>query len=97
MSLRQQVAHNLAETCVFGALNDSYGVSVERATDKSGKNHWSVLFCKARILDGVIRIYSERYILITWTGMGDRNGSYIARSEIEAKEFLLQKFIKPLL
>ncbi len=85
------------ETCIFGALNDSYGTSCERAVDSKGKPHWSVLFCKARLLDGVIRVYSERFILITWQGLGERNGKHVARSESEAKEFLVNRFVKAFL
>lgn len=96
VSPRQQVALNLMDTCFFGSLNDSYGTSCEKATDSKGKAHWSVLFCKARVLDGVIRVYSEGYILITWQGMGERNGKYVARSEHDAKTFLISRFIRPL-
>lgn len=97
MSQRNEIAQNLAETCIFGNLSDSYGVSCQRATDKKGKAHWSVLFCKARILDGVIRVYSPNFILITWqTAIRDleRNGSKVCRSEWEAKEFLVDTFVK---
>ncbi len=94
LSLRGEVAQNLAETCIFGALNDSYGVSCEKTVDSKGKSHWSVLFCKARVLDGVIRVYSESYILITWQGLGERNGKFVARSERAAKEFLINHFVK---
>lgn len=97
ISARQQVALNLADTCMFGDLNDSYGVSCERATDSKGKAHWSVLFCKARVLDGVIRVYSEGFILITWQGLGERSGKKVCRSEFEAKEFLVNYFIKRLM
>lgn len=97
MSPRQQVAQNLADTCIFGGLNDSYGVSVERAKDQKGKEHWSVLFCKARITDGVIRVYSPGFILITWqTAIRDlpRNGRQVCKSEAEAKEFLVKNFVR---
>jgi len=97
MSPRQQVAQNLAETCIFGGLDDSYGVSMVKATDKKGKPHWSVLFCKARILDGVIRVYSPGFIMISWQ-TAIRNlpskGMQVFRGEIEAKEFLINTFIK---
>lgn len=94
LSLRGEVAQNLADTCIFGGLNDSYGVSCQRDTDKKGKTHWSILFCKARVLDGVIRVYSERFILITWQGLGERNGKYVAKSEHDAKTFLVNHFVK---
>ena len=94
LSLRGEVAQNLADTCIFGNLNDAYGVSLEKAVDSKGKSHWSVLFCKARVLDGVIRVYSERFIMITWRGAGAQNGKFIAKSEAEAKDFLVNNFIK---
>jgi hypothetical protein len=97
MSLRQQVAQNLAETCIFGGLNDSYGVSLQKATDKKGKQHWSVLFCKARILDGVIRIYSPGFIMISWqTAIRTlpEKGMKVFKNEYEAKDFLVNTFVK---
>ena len=97
MSQRQQVAQNLAETCIFGGLNDSYGVSIDRATDKKGKPHWSVLFCKARILDGIIRVYSPGFIMISWqTAIRDlpSKGMRVFKAEHEAKEFLVNSFIR---
>ena len=98
MSPRQQVAQNLADTCTFGDLNDSYGVSVAKATDQKGKPHWSVLFCKARITDGVIRVYSPGFILITWqTALRDlpHNGKQVCKSEAEAKDFIVKNFVRP--
>lgn len=97
MSPRQQVAQNLADTCMFGDLNDVYGVSVEKSTDKGGKAHWSVLFCKARVLDGAIRVYSPNFIMITWqTAYRDlpAKGKEVFRSEAAAKEFLIKSFVK---
>lgn len=96
ISLRQQTAINLASTCIFGALNDSYGVSVEKDTDSRGRAFWSVTFCKARVLDGIIRVYSPSFIFITWQGMGERDGKYVARSEHGAKTFISNRFIKEL-
>ena len=99
MSPRQQVAQNLADTCVFGGLDESRGVSVEKTTDKGGREHWSVLFAKARTLDGVIRVYSPGFVLVQWQGALARatdlplRGSQVCRSESEAKEFLTAHFI----
>ena len=99
VSPRQQVANNLADTCVFGGLNESYGVSIEKAVDKGGKEHWSVLFAKARTLDGVLQVYSPNFILVTWRGALARvtdlplQGSQVCRSESEAKQFLTSHFI----
>jgi hypothetical protein len=94
-SEREQIAHNLADTCVFGGLNESYGVTCEKATNAKGKTYWSVTFAKARTLDGAIQVYSPTFILITWqTANRDlpSKGRVVAKSEGEAKE-LLQKFV----
>jgi hypothetical protein len=97
ISPRQQVARNLADTCVFGGLTDSYGVNVTKSADGKGKEYWSVTFCKARVLDGEIRVYSPNFILITWQTafrtMAPR-GREVFRSEYTAKEFLVKNFIK---
>ena len=93
-SSRQLIAERLADFCIKGNLNDCYGVNVTRVAPDKGKTHWSVLFCKARRLDGCIRIYGERFILVKWQGMGTREGSQICTSENEAKLFLTG-FINP--
>ena len=97
MSIRQQVAQNLADTCVFGALNDAYGVSVDKVTDPKGKTYWSVLFCKARILDGVIRVYSPNFIMVKWQSADSSmaaTGQEVFRDEYSAKAFIVKNFIK---
>lgn len=94
-SEREQIAHNLADTCVFGGLNESYGVNCIKATNAKGKTYWSVTFAKARTLDGDIQVYSPTFILVRWqTAIRDlpAKGSIVAKSEAEAKE-LLQRFI----
>lgn len=98
-SIRQEVAQNIADTCTFGNLNESYGVSCEKSTDKKGKTHWSVLFAKARNLDGVVRVYSPTFILISWQGATAKaaglpfEGRQVCRSEAEAKAFLINHFV----
>lgn len=96
ISPRQQVAQNLSDTCVFGGLNDSYGVSMQKEEDK-GKSFWSVTFCKARVLDGVLRVYSPNFVLIRWqTGYRDieGRGSEVFRSERAAKDFIVKNFVR---
>jgi hypothetical protein len=97
VSPRQQVARNLSDTCVFGGLTDSYGVNVTKTKDGKGKEYWSVSFCKARVLDGEIRVYSPNFILVSWqTAYRDMaaKGNEVFRSELLAKEFLMKHFIK---
>jgi hypothetical protein len=99
MSIRQEVAQNIADTCVFGQLNESYGVSCERATDQKGKSHWSILFAKARTLDGVVRVYSPSFILISWQGAAASaaglpfQGRQVCKSEADAKAFIVKNFV----
>lgn len=96
MSIRQEVAQNLADTCKFGGLDDSYGVIVSKAEDTK-KTYWNVTFAKARILDGNIKVYSPSFILITWqTAIRDlaARGREVFRSESEAKAFLQRTFIR---
>jgi hypothetical protein len=95
MSPREQVAEALMETCVFGGLTDAYGVIKARST-ANGKTYWSVTFCKARDLDGVIRIYSERFILIQWKTRYKslpHTGQQKFISERQAKDFMCLHFI----
>ncbi len=95
MSPRQQVAQNLADTCVFGGLNDSYGVSLAKSEEK-GKSFWSVTFCRARFLDGVIKVYSPNFILIKWQGRVANlpaRGQEVFRSEASAKDFIISNFV----
>lgn len=97
ISPRQEVAQALADTCMFGGLDDSYGVIMNKTEERS-KTFWSITFAKARILDGVIKVYSPNFIQIKWqTAIRDlpRNGSEVFRSESAAKLFLQDNFIKP--
>jgi hypothetical protein len=99
MSPRQQVAVALADTCVCGDLNESYGVSVVKTKDGKGKDHWCVTFAKARYLDGLIKVYSPGFILIKWMGAAAKvsglafDGSMLCRSEHEAKDFIINHFV----
>lgn len=93
MSPREQVAHDLADTCTFGGLNESYGVQVTKS-EENGKNFWLVTFARARTLDGLIRVYSPVFIQVKWQGPSGR-GSEVLRSPAAAKAFLTSKFIQP--
>ena len=96
ISLRQQVALNLADTCTFGGLNESYGVNVAKQADKSNKSYWGITFAKARILDGNIRVYSPTFILVEWQTairVLPNKGREVFRTEAAAKQFLTEAFI----
>ena len=92
-SEREQVAQDLADTCVFGGLNESYGVLTSKQTDAKGKSYRSVTFARNAILDGCIKVYSPGFILITWqTAIRDlpSKGREVCKSPHEAKQFLMR-------
>lgn len=90
MSVREQVAANLVDTCVCLGLNESYGASYCKATSKAGKTYWSVCFAKARTLDGAIEVYSPAFIVIKLQGY--KKGREVFRSEYDAKAYLIRTF-----
>jgi hypothetical protein len=95
ISQRQQVAQNLADLCVFGGLNDSYGVSIKKTTDPKGKSYWAVTFCKARFLNGHISVYSPYFIFISWQALDSNyKGREVLKNETAAKDFITDRFIK---
>jgi hypothetical protein len=96
MSPRESVAHELADTCRLGGLNESYGVNVDKVEDGL-RSYWNVTFAKNRILDGVIRVYSPNFILVKWqTAIRTipRKGSQRFADTQEAKSFITQTFIQ---
>jgi len=96
-SPRHQVAENLADTCIFGGLNDSYGVNISKGRSKNNKEYWGVTFCKARVLDGAIEVYSPNFIVIVWqTAYRDMaaKGRELFKSEAAAKTFITKNFIR---
>lgn len=89
ISPRHAAALRICDTLQCLGLNDAYGIQMERAVDKKGKQHWSILFCKARTVDGVVRVYSDRFIMIT---IQQRNGAEKFTSPREAQVWLIQQF-----
>jgi hypothetical protein len=91
VSPRQQAALRIQDTLRCLELDDSYGISMERAVDKKGKSHWSILFCKARTVDGVVRVYSERFIMII---IQQRRGAEKFTGVHEAQAWLVREFAR---
>ena len=97
MSPREEAAQDLLEVCIFGGLSDGPGALKTKGEDSKGKSYWSVTFCKARELDGEIKVYSERFILITWnTAYRDlpKSGREVFKSVHDAR-FFMRNFIRP--
>lgn len=98
MSVRRQVAENLADTCICGGMDDSYGVSVTKQKNKGGKEYWGITFAKAAVLDGIIEVYSPSFIVVAWqTAIRDMaaRGREVFKSEMDAKLFLTKSFVRP--
>lgn len=96
MSARAAVAENILQLC-YSRLNDSYGASMDKRTDKNGKSYYSISFCKARTVDGLVRVYSPSFILVKWqTAFRDmpHTGSQVFRSFVDAEEFIRESFIR---
>lgn len=91
-SPRHQAALMIQDTLQCLGLDDSYGISMQKAVDKKGKNHWSILFCKARTVDGLVRVYSDRYVMITIQQRGGR--AEIFRSARDAQVWLVKEFAR---
>ena len=99
-SIREEVADALADTCIFGGLNESYGVIKSKETSNGQRTYWSVTFAKARTLDGHIRVYSPTFIWVGWEGALAKarglefRGNKVFKSEHEAKSFIIGNFVK---
>lgn len=95
-SPRQDVAQELVETIMFGGLDEVYGCNMSKETDNKGKSYYSVSFCKARNLDGVVKVYSPKFVLVKWqTQYRDMpaKGQQVFKNVWDAKSFL-QKFVR---
>jgi hypothetical protein len=90
-SPRHQAALRICDTLQCLGLDDSYGIQMERAVDKKGKQHWSILFCRARTVDGVVRVYSDRFIMIT---IQQRRGAEKFTSPRDAQSWLVREFAR---
>ena len=89
-SPRHEAALRISDTLQCLGLDDCYGISMERAIDKKGKSHWSILFCKAGTVDGLIRVYSDRFIQIT---IQQRRGAERFTSVHDAQRWLIREFV----
>jgi len=88
-SPRHEAALRIADTLQCLGLDDCYGISMERTADKQGRQHWSILFCKARTIDGIVRVYSDRYIQIV---IDQRRGAQRFTSYLDAQRWLVREF-----
>jgi len=94
---RRLAVDELTETLKFGGLDDAYGIQETKQTDAKGKSYYNVLFCKTKVLDGAINVYSDRFILVKWmTQFRDmpQKGQEVFKSVASAKKFIQDKFVR---
>jgi hypothetical protein len=94
---RRLAVDELTETLQYGGLDEVCGVQESKETDPKGKTYYNLLFCKARLIDGAIKVYSDRYIVVKWiTQFRDiaPNGQEVFKTVYEAKRFIQEKFVR---
>ena len=94
MSSRSDVADKIAETLVELGLNDSYGVNVGKADNNKC---YHVTFCKARVLDGAVKFYGPKFVLVSWmTAFRDmpHKGTEKFSSVDAAVKFIKESFVR---
>ncbi|MCX7592625.1 MAG: hypothetical protein N2235_02475 [Fischerella sp.] len=96
MDTRQQIAADLVEFFVAKNLAQVYGSEIGQGTNKIGRTYYTVTFCRAYKLDGVVNIYGPNFIQIKWQGAArdlGRRGSEVFRSVADAEKFLWAHFV----
>lgn len=90
MSIREDLANDFASFLGKLKLNDSYGINVTK-----NKTFYSVTFCRARSVDGEVRIYGPKFIqirFITAIKTLPHKVSEVFRDPQLAKDFLKECF-----
>lgn len=91
-SERQQIAQRFAVFIVENHLANPFGGDVSQSSDKK---YYGVLFSRPRLLDGFVRVYSPKFILVEMTGPAARLGSSrVFESEKDATDFLRLAFVE---
>jgi hypothetical protein len=87
MSPREEVQQEIRDTLFFLGLNEVYGILESKENDNKGRSYRSLTFCRASTVDGIVRVYSPRFIMIKWNQYQD-----VFRSVSEAKLYLQRCF-----
>lgn len=93
VSPRQRVALEILDTIRCCDLDQVYGGSIERSVDEKGKGCWVLTFCRARTVDGIVRVYGDHFIQVKYT-RGSRKVSEIFRTAYDAKAYLVNTFVQ---
>lgn len=76
-------------------LDEVYGLVRGDGVSKAGRKFKSVTFCKARILDGAVDVYSPAFMVVSWqTAIRTmpHRGSRVCKSLDELRTFLTDSF-----
>ena len=88
---RQDLVDSVRETLEDLGLDDSYGI-----TETEHGKYAALTFCKARILDGEVRVYGPKFTYIKWiTGIRNlpHEGKIVIRDFEKVAEFLKMAFV----
>ena len=88
MSARQEIANRIAEKICEWRLTNPFGGEVS----KSG-NYYGILFAIPRYLDGFVRVYGPRWILVETQGPMAHYGNRVFESEANAIAFIKAAFV----
>lgn len=81
MSERAQIAERIAETIRELGLTNPFGGDVSRP---EGQRYYGILFARPRTLDGLVRVYGPKFILVETSQTGQEK----FESEAEAVAFI---------
>ena len=96
MSARSELAEKIGKELIELGLNEVYGVMVGKSNE-GGKPHYSINFCQARYTDGVVKVYSPKFILVKWqTAFRDmpNRGQEKFDNEESAINFIKASFVR---
>jgi hypothetical protein len=94
MSVREKLSMDMINFLNENGLNEVYGV-IEGYGEN--KKYRCLTFCKARVLDGEIRIYGENCVMVKWeTAFRDMSHRGMERfgSLQDAKYFISKNFVR---
>lgn len=91
MSEREDLQNRIADFCTNNGLNDVYGVITSLDTLTNGRKVRTVTFCHAATLDGVIEIYSPKFIALK---SSQDNDSMVFESEKDLLDYIRLRWVE---
>lgn len=87
MSKREEILEELVEALREADLDQVYGIDTGLSQDKKYRY---ATFCRARTLDGEVRVYGPKWILFR-TMIGGRKNRYICDSKELALKYIREE------